>query len=60
MTKKGTRHKTKPQETRNTGEPASQETKRPWVTPAFERVPLKEALGGMFPGIDMQGQQNVS
>ncbi len=41
---KGTNHKTEPQEARNTGELASQETKRPWVTPTFERVPMREAL----------------
>ena len=52
---KGTNHKTEPQEARNTGELASQETKRPWVTPAFERVPLKEALTGGQDGSDGPG-----
>jgi hypothetical protein len=39
-----TNNKPEPQEARNIGKPASQETKRPWVTPTFERVPLKKAL----------------
>ena len=50
-----TNNKAKPQEARNTGKLAGQETKRPWVTPTFERVPLKDALGPQTGNADGSG-----